>query len=208
VLALAAAGALSAALPSCSGHHRSQAPLEPDSDDPAELGSYGYDPDVDWLKGNGGTASLAAAPNHRKQGSQPSCGINWSQYQSQEIPPDPRFLITDYKVTRINGAEGLQNLRTVIAHGLPIVFGTSLFTDFKRYRGGHAPYVGNGELLRDNTGKKKGHALLIVGYDDHHGSGAVRIQNSWGTRWGDEGFAWMADDSLNKLAQGKGIYVE
>jgi C1A family cysteine protease len=50
--------------------------------------------------------------------------------------------------------------------------------------------------------------MLIVGYDDHHGSGAVRIQNSWGTRWGDKGFAWVTYDTLGKLAQGKGTYVE
>jgi hypothetical protein len=304
VLALAAAGVLAAALPSCSSRHRSEPPPEPDDDDPVELGSYGYDPDVDetggtaeppksldrvppaasvpmewlppvgnqsmencfvwssvyglatfcaarrsgqrptspelqaapdysyiryelasrtasdtcnggsitkcldWLRSNGGTPSLAAAPNHRKQGSQPACAVNWSDYQSQPIPPDPRFLVSAYQVARINQAEGLKQLRTIIASGSPVVFGTALFTDFKLYRGGHAPYVGNGELLRDGNGKKKGHAMLVVGYDDHHGDGAVRIQNSWGKRWGDKGFAWVDYRTFSKLAQGKGVYVE
>jgi hypothetical protein len=160
---------------------------------------------LDWLKSNGGTPSLAAAPNYGKQGSRPSCNVNWSKYGSRTIPADSRFVIPDYKVTQINGADGLQNLRTVLASGSPMAFGTSLYTDFKKYRGKPAPYVGNGEFLRESNGKKSGHVMLIVGYDDS--KGAVRIQNSWGKNWGDKGFLWMAYDTLEKLAQGKGFYL-
>jgi Papain family cysteine protease len=305
LLALAASGALGLGLASCSTHHRSQEPPEDPSDDPAELTSYGYDPDLeepgnpepperldhlppaatvptewlppvgrqsmpncfvwstiyglatfhaartsqtrpltpdlqaapdyayirqetvgknagdscqggsiakslDWLKSNGGTPSLAAAPNHFKKGDQPSCRVNWSDYHSRTIEPDPRFLITDYKLTHITGKDGLNNLRTAIARGSPIAFGTSLYADFKHYRGGGAPYVGNGQLLHESNGKKAGHAMLVVAYDDnHHGrGGAVRIQNSWGTSWGERGFVWMAYETFEKLAQSKGIYLK
>jgi hypothetical protein len=131
---------------------------------------------LDWLESNGGTPSLAAAPNHFKKGDQPSCRVNWSDYHSRTIPPAPRFLITGYKLTHITGADGLNNLRTAIARGSPIAFGTSLYADFKHYRGGPSPYVGNGQLLHESSGKKAGHAMLIAAYDDNrHGSGgAVR----------------------------------
>ncbi|MBN8554799.1 MAG: C1 family peptidase [Deltaproteobacteria bacterium] len=37
-----------------------------------------------------------------------------------------------------------------------------------------------------------GHALLAVGYDDAVGpNGSFLIMNSWGTEWGDQGFAWL-----------------
>lgn len=41
-----------------------------------------------------------------------------------------------------------------------------------------------------------GHAVLAVGYDDHHqcpnaDEGALRIRNSWGTGWGDHGYGWL-----------------
>ena len=34
-----------------------------------------------------------------------------------------------------------------------------------------------------------GHAVLVVGYDD--GKKAVLVRNSWGTKWGDQGYFWM-----------------
>lgn len=54
-----------------------------------------------------------------------------------------------------------------------------------------------------------GHALLIVGYDDSLShtykdgrtcTGFFRIQNSWGTSWGDKGFAWLPYDYLTYKA--------
>ena len=36
-----------------------------------------------------------------------------------------------------------------------------------------------------------GHAVTIVGYDDHRFGGAFKIVNSWGTGWGDEGYFWL-----------------
>ncbi|CAM2885686.1 hypothetical protein BHQ20_14015 [Mycobacterium intermedium] len=162
-----------------------------------------------WLRDNGGTPSLAAAPNHRRQGPKSSCEINWEEYGSRTIPPDPKFLIPEYKSTKITGPQGLDNLRTVIASGMPIVFGTYLYSDFDRYRGAQQPYVGNGQLMHNKAGKKAGHVMLIVAYDDDFTAktGAVRIQNSFGKRWGNEGFVWMAYDTLEAIAQGSGVYI-
>ncbi|WP_262491094.1 C1 family peptidase [Mycobacterium simiae] len=164
---------------------------------------------LNWLRANGGTPSLAAAPNHGRQQSNPSCGVNWSAYSSQTILPEPSFLIPEYKATKITGSDGLNNLRTVIASGAPIAFGTALYTDFARYRGAPSPYVGNKEFAMNKEGKKAGHVMLIVAYDDAYTktTGAVRIQNSWGTRWGEKGFVWMAYETLESLAQGSGVYV-
>jgi hypothetical protein len=39
--------------------------------------------------------------------------------------------------------------------------------------------------------KHNGHAMAIVGYDDHVSGGAFRIMNSWGTAWADNGFVWI-----------------
>ena len=90
---------------------------------------------LNWLKANGGTPSLAAAPNFGKQGSQSSCDVNWTKYGPQPIPPDPKFLVPEWKATTITGKDGLENMRTVIARGNPIAFGVNLYTDFPHYRG-------------------------------------------------------------------------
>ena len=36
-----------------------------------------------------------------------------------------------------------------------------------------------------------GHALCIVGYDDDKYGGAFEIINSWGSRWGNDGYMWI-----------------
>ncbi|GAB3011710.1 hypothetical protein [Mycobacterium bourgelatii] len=92
--------------------------------------------------------------------------------------------------------QGLDNLRTVIVSGMPIVFGTHPYNDFPHYRGGRQPYEGNGQLMHIK-GKRVCHMMLIVAYDDDFTEkvGAVRIQNRFGNRWGKKVFVWMAYDA-------------
>lgn len=52
-----------------------------------------------------------------------------------------------------------------------------------------------------------GHAVAVVGYDDSietpEGFGAFKIVNSWGTAWGDDGFAYLSYDALyNNMTAG------
>lgn len=43
------------------------------------------------------------------------------------------------------------------------------------------------------------HAMLVVGYGTHRGTGRPMwvIKNSWGDRWGDYGYMYMARDQPN-----------
>lgn len=58
-----------------------------------------------------------------------------------------------------------------------------------------------------NSGQSYGgHAMTIVGYDDNKKSksgkkGAFKLQNSWGTNWGDNGFGWVSYSMLAKVGQ-------
>ncbi len=164
---------------------------------------------LNWLQANGGTPSLAAAPNVGRRKSTSSCEADWAAYGSRTIDPDPLFRIPGHKLTRITGPDGLNNLKTVIAKGLPLAFGVNLYSDFPHYRGVPSPYVGNGQWKLNASGKKAGHVMLITAYDDSQGrnTGAVRIQNSFGKRWGEQGFMWMAYETLAKMAQGTGVYL-
>ncbi|WP_036365567.1 C1 family peptidase [Mycobacterium asiaticum] len=164
---------------------------------------------LNWLRDNGGTPSLATAPNRGRQRGKSSCEVNWSDYGARMIDPDPAFRIPEWKLTKITGPNGLAHLRTVIAHGMPIAFGTYLYTDFPHYRGVPSVYVGNGNWMRNKEGKKAGHVMLITAYDDAYAphTGAVRVQNSFGKRWGRDGFVWIAYETLAAMAQGSGVYV-
>jgi len=44
--------------------------------------------------------------------------------------------------------------------------------------------------------ERKGHAMTIVGYDDYVMGGSVLVANSWGTKWGNNGFLWISYEDL------------
>jgi len=73
-------------------------------------------------------------------------------------------------------------------------------------------FVGN-SICRYVRGLDWGHAMTVVGYNDHiwcdvneNGSvdtgekGALKIANSWGTGWSQGGFAWFAYDALKNVS--------
>ncbi len=39
-----------------------------------------------------------------------------------------------------------------------------------------------------------GHALCLVGLDDHRQ--AIKLRNSWGRHWGEDGYSWLSIDTL------------
>jgi Papain family cysteine protease len=163
---------------------------------------------LNWLKSNGGTPSLATAPDLGKSESESSCNANWSAYGPPKpaLPPDPSLEVPGYVATDVTGSDGLNNLRAVIVSGVPLAYGTYLYTDFVPYNGTPSPYVGNGVwLYNKKTGKKAGHCMMIIGYDDT--KGAVMIQNSFGASWGSDGFIWMAYDTFQAMAQGAAFYI-
>ncbi len=76
------------------------------------------------------------------------------------------------------------SIKTHLMTGGPIAVGMTVFSDFSYYSGGCYEHDESGSL---------NHGVLIVGWDDSRcsGQGAWHIKNSWGTSWGESGFAWM-----------------
>jgi hypothetical protein len=152
-----------------------------------------------WVENNKGTPSLSDAPNLD------SCQANWNTWGSKTISPDSNFAITGFNVTTVIGADGLSNMQAVIASGVPLTYCTYLYSDFPDYRGNPNPYIGNGQWLKKDN-KYVGHCMLVIAYNNNYSSngGAVLIQNSFGTGWGDKGFVWMAYQTFQAMAQGPG----
>jgi Papain family cysteine protease len=56
-----------------------------------------------------------------------------------------------------------------------------------------------GDIYKDPPSKNAGlHAMVVVGYDND--KNAFKLINSWGTEWGDDGFAWVDYDTFTDKA--------
>lgn len=90
----------------------------------------------------------------------------------------------------------LERIKSFINRKMPMMFGFSVYNSISQANSsGEIPYPCSTDR---RTG---GHAVVVTGYDDNKeiknsncGSttkGAIRIRNSWGTGWGDNGYGWL-----------------
>jgi C1A family cysteine protease len=82
------------------------------------------------------------------------------------------------------------SIKTHLMTNGPIAVGMTVFNDFYYYYGGCYEHDESASL---------NHGVLIVGWDDSKCSsqGAWHIKNSWGTGWGESGYAWMKYGTAN-----------
>lgn len=93
-----------------------------------------------------------------------------------------QFCIEDTFTVETN----LDDWKTALAEGHPIIFSCHLYTSFDQGRRGAVPMPNSKESVAASHGQ---HAMLCVGYCDHDQVFIVR--NSWGTQWGDKGYCYM-----------------
>lgn len=101
-----------------------------------------------------------------------------------------QFRITAYYNLRITGSDerDLHSWRSWIARVGPVL--TRLDTDDTW----HNATSTNGHLNMYNPGKTRGgHAVCLVGYTPDH----FIVRNSWGSGWGDQGFAYASNEYAN-----------
>jgi C1A family cysteine protease len=91
----------------------------------------------------------------------------------------------------------LGRIKTNLAAGLPSMFGFSVYSSIVQ-----AEETGRIPLPTPHEWLMGGHAVMAVGFDDgleitnsNPGgtttTGALRIRNSWGTAWGEDGYGWL-----------------
>jgi C1A family cysteine protease len=85
----------------------------------------------------------------------------------------------------------LKTIKRNLAARLPSMFGFTVYSSI--------PPIGTGSgdipFPQPNERVMGGHAVFTVGYDDKKvigdQKGALLIRNSWGTRWGEQGYGWL-----------------
>lgn len=99
-------------------------------------------------------------------------------------------------VNDISGKKLLARIKSFLHAKIPAVFGFSVYDCIEdAYETGVIPYPGKFES------SNLGHAIMAVGYHDTQeyenrltgktGKGAIKIMNSWGNDWGEEGYGWL-----------------
>lgn len=92
----------------------------------------------------------------------------------------------------VAGQTLLDKIKQYLAAGLPCEFGFPVYEEFM-----HPPANARVAYPAAHSKNYGGHAIVAAGYDDNLSigsgdKGALLIRNSWGTGWGDHGYAWLS----------------
>lgn len=93
-------------------------------------------------------------------------------------------------------AQTPQDIKTAIVARHPIAFGFNVYDSFESNT-----VAATGVVPMPDTANEQllgGHAVVIVGYDDHYQ--AYMVRNSWGESWGDSGYCFMPYDYIHNPA--------
>jgi len=105
------------------------------------------------------------------------------------------FKIKDF--ARIFGADEAEDIKVdgvkrSLLNGNPVVIGFKVENAFFSAKTVYEP---------DNLGTDGGHAMCVIGYDDDKYGGAFELVNSWGSKWGNEGFMWVRYEDFAKYTR-------
>jgi C1A family cysteine protease len=97
----------------------------------------------------------------------------------------------------------LDRIKTYLSAGHPAMFGFTVYSSIEQASDtGRIPFPSPLDKIEG------GHAVVAVGYDDRikiknkyggeETEGALLIRNSWGQRWGEEGYGWLPYEYMRK----------
>jgi len=96
----------------------------------------------------------------------------------------------------------LNEIKTTLASGFPIVFGFMVYESFES-----EIVAETGMMSMPKEGERclGGHAVICCGFDDK--KQCFKIRNSWGEAWGDKGYFWMPYDYLTHSQLSSDLWV-
>lgn len=122
--------------------------------------------------------------------SMPYIPNNWQtqpNFQTRQIAAN--FKIDSYWQLGVTGGDMFLETKAYLAQGVPVVVSAKVDDYFKPRSYYPNPYVWSNWSGQVND---MSHAIVIVGYDDH--TARFKFINSWGTRWGTQGYGYISYD--------------
>lgn len=126
-------------------------------------------------------------------------GISYPPTMANDLVSAQKFKIdVIYRVTSI------AELKTALSAGMPTILCFYVPESFNNVKGDlWTPQI------TDKIDKRKGHALIAIGYDETKYGGAIELMNSWGVTWGNKGFTWVKyKDYIKWFLGGYALYVD
>lgn len=137
--------------------------------------------------------TVGALPMSERPYNQNVCNVeNTSTMSTDEIILSSRYRIPDFKS---NSDNSIIAIRQSLGAGHPVVVGVKTPSD---WQGNFKQTVGSVYTYNNSTGfTDGGHAMVAVGYDNE--LQAIKLMNSWGPSWGNNGFVWLSNKSYEEM---------
>lgn len=124
--------------------------------------------------------------------------VTRTRHKMEQMP----YLRERFNMISLNVSElGLKTIKAIINHKTPVVVSFSVFKAPHLAHNMWSELFLSGKDLIDlppenSKSLPSNHAVCLCGYDNRiqtkSGKGAFRLKNSWGTGWGDQGYAWVS----------------
>lgn len=103
-------------------------------------------------------------------------------------PPDKSYASALYKklITAYNITNNLSIIKNTLSNNIPFVVGIAIY---KSFESSIVSTTGNVPMPKYNEKLLGGHAVVCVGYNDI--KQIFIMKNSWGSRWGDNGYFYL-----------------
>lgn len=92
----------------------------------------------------------------------------------------------------------VKHTKVHIDAGIPVAVGFRVYENFSKWQNGATNYQQSDGIYSAVSGVSYGgHAMAVIGFDDT--KKAMKVINSWGSDWGEGGYAWIDYEVFEKL---------
>lgn len=125
-----------------------------------------------------------------------SYGVKTDSWRGDATLVAERERVKQLGIATVGRAQRLSNAKfgdaavSALASGRPVYLQLKIDSSVWSYRGIR------GGVIPDYDRESGGHAVTVVGYRTAATGRQFLIHNSWGTSWGDHGFAWIGEDTI------------